>query len=192
MKRIMKKCLAVGAAAGTLFALSGCWSGSGQEGAFRFATQGKEAMVYHYQWDGDEENRTIVIPETYMGKYTVTTVGGYIGRGYPCPFAIFLPAEIETAYSIDGGYDPDELVEIGWFESYTIVNYEFRLILGANVKDVSYVDQCVWVCKDGERATLYYLRVYVECAAENKHYYSENGRLYQADGALVEGFLYAE
>lgn len=188
----MKKFLAVCASAVMLFALSGCWSDGGAEGAFWFATQGKEAMVYHYQWDGDGENMTVVIPETYMGKYTVTTVGGYIGRGYPCPFYIELPAEIEITYATDGGYGPDELVELDRFESYTVVNYDFRLVLGANIKSVSYVDQVVYVYKDGEHATLYYPRVYVECAAENKHYYSENGRLYQADGTLVEGFLYAE
>lgn len=187
----MKKILAIGAAAVMLFALSGCWSDGGAEGAFLFATQRKEAMVYEYQWDGDEENMTIVIPETYQGKYTVTTVGGYIGRGYPCPFAIWL-GEVKATDRIDGGDDPDELVELGWFESYTIVNYEFRLILGANIKSVSYVDQSVWVCKDGDHATLYYPRVYVECAAENTHYYSENGKLYQKDGTLVEGFLYVE
>lgn len=188
----MKKILAIGAVAVMLFALSGCWSGDGQEGAFRFATQGKEAMVYHYQWDGDEENMTIVIPETYRGEYTVTTVGGYIGRGYPCPFEICFPAEFESTYATDGKYDPDELAELGWFESYTVVNYEFRLILGANVKNVSYVEQSVYVYQDGEHATLYYPRVLIECAAENTHYYSENGKLYQTDGALVEGFLYAE
>lgn len=192
-EEIMKKILAIGAMAVILFALSGCWSGGGAEGAFLFATQSKEAMVYNYQWDGDEENMTIVIPETYQGEYTVTTVGGYVGRGYPCPFSIWLPGEIETTYSTDGEYDPDELVELGWFESYTVIHYDFRLILGASIKNVSYVKPVVYVYKDdAEHAILYYPRVYVECAAENTHYYSENGKLYQTDGTLVEGFLYVE
>lgn len=191
----MKKSIAAVAvvlSAVSLSVLSGCWSGGGAEGAFLFATQGKEAMVYSYQWDGDTENMTIVIPETYQGSYTVTTVGGYYGRGYPCPFTIFLPEEIGITYTMSGDDDLDARVADGRFESYTVVNYDFTLQIGANIESVDYVNQCAFVCEDGGQATVYYPRVYIECAPENEHYYSENGILYAKDGAKVEGFLYVE
>jgi hypothetical protein len=34
--------------------------------------------------------------------------------------------------------------------------------------------------------------VYVICDEENENFYSENGKLYQKDGTLVEGFTYSE
>lgn len=191
MKKVMAAA-AVALSAVSLFALGGCWSDGGAEGAFLFATQRKEAMVYSYQWDGDTENMTIVIPETYQGRYTVTTVGGYYGRGYPCPFSIALPGEIAVTYSMSADYDLDERVADGRFESYTVVNYDFTLQIGANIESVDYVLQYAYVYVDGGHATVYYPRVYIECAPENEHYYSENGILYAKDGTKVEGFLYVE
>jgi len=61
----------------------------------------QEAFVSEYNWPNQNDYH-ITIPDTYQNSetnkiYTVTAMGGYFGRGLPCPFYVnfssFVPTE---------------------------------------------------------------------------------------------------
>mgnify|MGYP003297850299 CR=1 FL=1 len=47
-------------------------------------------VVGYYEWDGNEENMTITIPDEVDGK-KVNSLGGTVGRGAPVRFDIVMP-----------------------------------------------------------------------------------------------------
>ena len=119
----------------------------------------KKAGVYSFTFDPESGIDTIVIPE-YFKDYPVKSLGGYIGRGGPCPFSIDVKApgtQRETVY------------------------YDLKLIIGPNIREI-YAFQ-------GEES-MCVVRLYVECDPDNPKFYSENGILYSKDGERVKGLLY--
>lgn len=70
----------------------------------------------------------------------------------------------------------------------------FSLHLGKNVAQLSQPGAAGYAGLDGQgRQTVWLIRWYVTCDAENETFYAENGRLYtRADGLPAEGLLYQD
>ena len=127
----------------------------------------------------EESVRDIIIPETRLG-YPVTQLGGFFGRGVPDPFCITF-------------VNNQSMVEGGTPENAEIIEVNFNLHIGKNISEINEIADLytISVNDQGEKIA-YHPTVYVICDEENEHFYSENGKLYQKDGTLVEGFAYSE
>ncbi len=157
-----------------------------------------------YTCDGYEENMEITIPDSYDGV-PLTQLGGYVGSGAPSPFCIELGGEYsyiasdsdymyfydgERLFCLDNCLD-DESVE---FEGeYNIEETVFTLNLGKNISKIEKVAMGFYYTSlnDDGSITVYHPVVYVVCSEENKHFYSENGRLYsRKTNELIKDFDY--
>lgn len=142
------------------------------------------SFVCSYHWDGTDEKRKIVIPDTFDGK-KVTSLGGFMGRGAPTAFHIVLPDEYEIEYSDERNARPDDNVPIE--------NILFTLYLGENISEFKCVDcKNLLYCKGNDGNTFYIrLEFYIECSENNPYFYSNEGRLYDRnDDSLVKDFFY--
>jgi hypothetical protein len=150
----------------------------------------RRAYAAQYNWDGRAESMTIRIPDTVFG-YPVTGLGGFMGRGVPCRFAVCLPESYGVKHQFDPELFEDERRE---HPNAQVVDLVFSVALGKNVSTVEAAG-CDWAyCFDGDW-TERICRIYYEfdCDPENETFYSEAGKLYtRADGALVPDFSYPE
>ena len=129
-----------------------------------------------YEWDGKEESTTITIPDEVDG-YKVTKLGGYIGRGVPTPFYI----DFSNVGSYYYGDIPDNA---------EIITYHFTLNIGKNLNEIQKVviDDYFKINDTEQYARLCFT---VNCHKDNKHFYSEDGRLYnKKDNTLITDFNY--
>ncbi len=141
----------------------------------------KKAGVCSYTYDPEAGDKVIVIPESYE-DYPIQSLGGYIGRGGPCPFEI----ELEGVHATSGEGD-----SYGSYAAYAqgkglhLVYEDVVLNIGPNIREI-------FAYQDGMRAgkTLYVVRVYVNCDPDNPKFYSRDGVLYNKFGEVVDGFIY--
>ncbi len=137
------------------------------------------ASEYTYVKEG---TRDIVIPDEYSG-YPVTKLGGFYGRGVMDPFCITVARDASVIEALAG-----ETIE-----EAEIIEINFNLYIGKNVKEIcGVIDLYSMDFNEQGEKIAYHPTVYVICDEENEHFYSENGKLYNNDGALVEGFAYSE
>ncbi len=117
-----------------------------------------------FTWDGDADHMEIVIPDTVAG-YRVTALGGYLGRGLPCPFQLVMPV---GSVDVPEGAPVRDLV--------------FTLRLGRYVEEINSAAGGEVYLLDGE-----YVRpvFYVICDENNPHFRSVDGALYTAGGQPV-------
>ena len=132
----------------------------------------------------------VTVPDTLFG-YPVTALGGWHSRGVPCAFAVCLPENwtVQEAFGADMAADPG-----GYYPEARVVELPFSLHLGKNVAQLSLPGAAGYAGLDGQgRQTVWLIRWYVTCDAENETFYAENGRLYtRADGLPAEGLLYQD
>lgn len=141
----------------------------------------KRAAVTGFIYEPDTMTNEIVIPESY-GELPVTALGGHVGKGGGYPFEI----ELRNAHAI-AAVHPSE-GSFAWYldkDKREIEYVDLTLHIGANI-------QIIFAVQPGWDAgkKFYIPRVYVECDAANESFYSENGRLYDKKGELVEGFFW--
>lgn len=137
--------------------------------------------ISEFNWDGNEDNMTIDIPDRIKG-YKVKYLGGYLGRGVPDPFRIQFPYEAEI-------YSDWELSEQ---DIAKVKVLHFVLNIGKNITEMRRINMQDYyrIDKSGE---LYRIELTVYCSPENKHFYSVDGKLYnRSDDSLVEDFFYYE
>jgi hypothetical protein len=148
----------------------------------------RQAFAADYHWDGDDAHRTIQIPDTVFG-YSVTSLGGYMGRGVPCNFTVRLPDD----YIVKEQFEPELFEDVHQqHPNAQVVDLVFPVTLGKNVSSVKVAAPRWFYCFDAE-GTACICRVYFsfDCDPENKTYYSQDGKLYtRADGVLVPDFSY--
>lgn len=102
---LLAACLILVAASCSSWDWSLKYSKTAQVGNMEFGLnpEGKEAFVAVCLWDGTEEGRRFVIPDTVEGC-TVFKMGGYFGRGLPMPFYIAAESdELPTAAAAGSG-----------------------------------------------------------------------------------------
>lgn len=141
----------------------------------------KRAAVTGFLYDPDAMTNEIVIPESF-GELPVVALGGYAGHGGGYPFAIELRHvhPIARVFPHEGSF--------AWYsdeDNCEIEYVDLTLHIGPNI-------QSIFADKSGldTGKKLYVPRVYAVCDAANKSFYSENGRLYNKEGKLVEGFFW--
>ena len=150
----------------------------------------RNAFCYSCEWDGGDTSFTI--PDECMG-YPVTTLGGYIGRGFPCPFGVRVNTDEYNCGWDDRGFEY-------WYQEgdeYEILS--FSIHLGAYVKEFDGIAGKEYLVnqtekEDGEyEYDVIYKIVYSFTVDErNKTFYAEDGRLYyRSSGEMVEEFFYA-
>ena len=136
----------------------------------------KTCFAADYTWPADSTSAVLDIPDS-CGGYCVTELGGYIGRGAPCPFMVSLP-ESSAVYS-EGA-----LPEHAQIETYHLV-----LNIGKTLKEDTNIAMDHYYSVGSNRFVQ--ILVTVNCSEENPHFYSENGKLYKkTDDSLVDGFFY--
>ena len=178
-----------------------------EEGAFgimygsyfpRISTNNPDGVsVSRFTWDGDSGNTDIVIPDEY-GSQKITRLGGYFGKGLPCPFFID-----DTSWMglHDDNEDTHSLgclnVPVDMFDDYSdewteLVYHDFDLYIGEGINAI-FADPCATVFTVNGVKTAYCPRVCVHCDDNNATFYSKDGRLfYREDDRLVEDFIYID
>ena len=152
-----------------------------RKGTLLYRSQGKKAAVDGLIYDPDSGVTEFTIPESY-GDYPVVELGGYVGRGAPCPFGVDVQG-IDSVANVglsNGSFD--------WYvnrHDLKLAYIDLVLNIGPNIREI-FADQ--GGLEAGEE--LFVVRVYINCDLQNPAFYSENGRLYTKRGELVKGFLY--
>lgn len=155
------------------------------------ATNDKAKCCFAGAYTYDGGNFDVVIPDEHNG-YPITKLGGYFGRGVPTPFCInfndayrnFAEDEVRIVYP------SKEMISD---MNAQIVEINFNLYLGKNIEEIVFVTDGYYLGENNDGVLeAYHANVYVICDEENENFYSENGKLYQKDGTLIEGFAYSE
>lgn len=150
----------------------------------------KDVFCIGPEWEGGD--LSFEIPDEFMG-YPVTTLGGYTGRGYPCPFS----ARVNTAdYGVenDGFTCDDKFFDYHHRADDEYETLVFSVRLGKNVRNLGYVDGKSYLGNYLENGgfdfavkVVYFFTV----DGENETFSAENGKLYyKASGELVDEFFY--
>ena len=152
----------------------------------------RNCFVGPYYWNGDPENMTLTIPDTY-NNFPVTELGGYSGRGVPTPFEVLLPDEYNVEFGTN--YNPKDYPEDTsdlYPNGYKVVELKFSLIIGKNLSKIKNTLMGYYAVKQTDGSyILYHAVYYVTCAEENKAFYSKDGRLYyKANDELIEDIAY--
>lgn len=224
MKNFIKKItslLAVVTAFCLLSTLTACTTYSSElEGDWEigYSEFKNDAFISEYMWRGHlGEDMDIVLPNTYNGA-PVTTLGGYIGTGYPCPFTIDFFREsalrdelfgedtscdyFNSGMNITTQEEVDACVK-DYLEKYDISELEiedivFNLRIGSNLQKIENVyDRPVKYftyakTEEDEVVTVYALSFEITVDEDNAYFYSDElGRMYyRENNRLVELFLY--
>ena len=143
----------------------------------------KKAAVTDYLYDPASGSVEITIPEA-DGSYPVEALGGNVGRGGGYPFSISVKGvHVNALVHLSG----DSLEWYADGKDTEIIYVDLELQIGPNIRSV-FADQCGLYTG----SKLYIPRVSISCDADNEKFYSVNGRLYNKDGSLVEGFIYRD
>jgi len=158
-----------------------------------YNTHNNEAFVSGYSWP-DQSNHDITIPDTYQNSetnetYTVTAMGGFFGRGLPCPFYVDIIPYISIGDSVDDYMTP--YTEEDESNYANITYYDFTLNIGPHIKTI-FVDTFIYVLvqTDGSKDGYIY-RFYVTVDQNNSTFYSQDGKVYRTkDSSLYSDFIY--
>ncbi|GEM_PF-2015323 len=142
---------------------------------------------------GDGE--TVVLPDEYRG-IPITELGGYMGRGYPCPFLIE-PIFIEEDEEHTVFQSSVEFFEEKTGKEYLYRDIVYHVVLPKHLKEIVFVhgDAYYFVENNDEASTepitVYRILYEFEMDEENPYFYTEDGKLYEKKtSALVDDFLY--
>jgi len=141
-----------------------------------------------YTWDGNYENMTFTLPDTYKNS-PVTQLGGYYGSGVPTPFCVYLPSE----YGHEGTTEDNPTDTPSRYpQGYTITELKFHLMIGQNLSNIKLTFMYYSLCKQADGSYILYHPVYdIACSGENRTFYSKDGRLYyKANDQLVDTIAY--
>ncbi len=156
-----------------------------REGTLFYRRQGKKAAVTGLIYDPDSGVTEFTIPESY-GDYPVVELGGYFGRGAPCPFDIRVKGiQSSLGVSPSGGY----FGKVNG-KKVNVICHDVTLNLGANIKEIFANQSGHYVETEGDRGEVHVVRVFFNCDPSNRYFYSQNGRLYDKRGKLVDGFFW--
>ncbi len=152
------------------------------------------AYLDYYIADPNSEDFVITVPDEYNGM-PVTKFGH--GSAVPTmPFHIDASDLFMNEYAVSGykyGVTKEEMLANTNGKFFRIENVVFKMHIGKNIKEIKDVDMdCYYshINTDGS-ITFYHPVVEIYCSEENKHFYSEDGKLYKkSDGSLVRDFEY--
>lgn len=125
-----------------------------------------DCTVGRYEWDGDTENMTVIIPDEFEGV-KINNLGGPAAGSAPASFYIDVSENAETSEE-----------------------YSFTVKLGKNIKYAEhflYSDEAA----DYEGNVLYKVNYYYEVSEDNKWLYSKDGKLYDKKTDELIGDIYS-
>ena len=146
-----------------------------------------------YIADPDEEDFDITVPDEYNGL--PVTKFGHSSLVPTAPFHINMDSYINAPEDSEYNccFTKDMIVCETDGDFFCIENIVFKMRIGKNIKEIKDVDMDYYyphLNEDGS-ITFYHPVVEIYCSEENKHFYSEDGKLYKkSDGALVTDFEY--
>ena len=161
---------------------------------YHLSSDRKEAMADSYQWDGNEDNTVITIPDTLSDGTTVTSIGGFIGIGVPVSFKI--------DYKVDSPELASRLVKLNTSEETDESNdsvkiiykgFTFTINIGKNIsgmgRQLSMSDICSEISNYGivqpdGSIIVYRPNLYFNVDPENKTFYSEDGGIFNTSDRL--------
>lgn len=150
-----------------------------------------KCFVGQYNCTEYTENMEIAIPDYWEG-IPVTTFGGYLGKGLPTPFIIDLSdIYMNTEDNMVWSFDSINSKSVG--TDYEIKELEFVLKIGEHISEIRNVEMDYYYphINDDGSITFYHPVVRIECAENNKHFYSKDGKLYdKKTDELIEDFAY--
>ena len=156
-----------------------------RKGTLFYRSQGKKAAVDGLIFDPYSGVTEFTIPDSY-GEYPVVALGGYVGRGAPCPFDIRVKG-IQSSLGVSPSGGTFGKVD---GKKVDVIYHDVTLNLGANIKEIFANQSGHYVETGGDRGEVHVVRVFFNCDPSNRQFYSENGRLYDKKGNLVEGFFW--
>lgn len=180
-----------------LFSLCGCsllYDSHGiAEDSFEvyYTSQIKEAFIHTYYWDGSEEGKTIIIPETFEGC-TITTLGGNHGKGVPSPFHITFTDEAKELLRPDAfrwDFEPVDKTK-----KCDVEYISFNLHISQYIDEFDCVSfDSYYVARYGMVPMVYVVTFNVTCDENNKTFYAKDGKLYyRGNDALVDVIPYSD
>lgn len=135
-------------------------------GNYSYAFGIANCYASRYYSDCLEERIDVVFPDSVDDK-KVVSIGGVFGRGVPDPFMIECSRDLTN-----------ETIE-----------FDVHITLGKYVKDFKMPEQFCFLYTNKQEGGTYSYHSYnltFECHEENKHFYTEDGALYRANGQKVE------
>ncbi len=195
---LLSVCLVLTAASCSSWDWSLKYSKTTEENNMHFGMdpKGKKAYVAACFWDGTEEGRRFVIPDTVEGC-TVFKLGGFYGRGLPMPFFIHAASD-ELPTAADEGGESTEIPEraesaVGTedAESSGIVirdeEFLFTIVFGEYLTEISDVRESsdfVRLQEDGTAVRFHPVFAF-EVDEKNPAFYAEDGRLYRKGSRVL-------
>lgn len=157
----------------------------------------REAFAGGYVWDGNDDTKTIIVPDRTHGV-KITSLGGYYGKGFPTPFGAVLP-EVYQSWG-EGVIGDRETFESVRAEKEaagvkcSLQEIKFFVELGRYVKSAELTTDEYYVRNEADGSVTFTHPVYYFlCDEANKTFYSENGKLFEnRTGTCVTDFAYSE
>jgi len=152
----------------------------------------KLAFVTSALWDGGKSGTTYTIPDTY-NDCAINSLGGFFGRGVPCPFAIEIAYEgpdpkPETEKPDNFGTDAKELIPA----DSEVHIFQFVVNIGPKIEKI----QCEsndYLCIEQVDGSYYvsHPSVFLNVDLTNPTFYSKNGVMYnRSDDSLALNWLF--
>jgi hypothetical protein len=147
----------------------------------------KLAFAASVNWDGGESGTTYTIPDM-CNDCSVNALGGFFGRGVPCPFEIIVTYEgpnpkPESENPDDFATDAAELVPA----NSEIHIYSFIVNIGANLSKIQLVEH-FFICSEQTDGSYYVSRssVFFNVDSANPNFCSKDGGIYnRSDDSLA-------
>lgn len=163
--------------------------------SFYYSDSLRDAMVGPYIWDGTEEGKTIVIPETFNG-YPVTKLGYYI-RGPIHPFRIDPwngATDVLCPNASDWGVyrAPFYAEDHDWIEPSHVQYITFNIHLSKNVEEFNCISlddiyEATYEVDGEAKSIAFVFKCYFTCDENNKTFYAKDGKVYfRKNDVLVE------
>lgn len=136
----------------------------------------------------DDDNCQIELPNEY-NDIKIKDLGGYFGRGVPCPFSIslksdFFDNEIESC--------ADYGLFLSNYNKYDeIIDIHVYVTLPTYLEKIVYTSKEVYVANHDNKLIAYRPLVSFQIDDENKYFYTSEGKIYYKNNdKLVDGFVY--
>lgn len=155
----------------------------------------KKSFVIGYDWQVGMPQQ-VELPSQYLGT-TVDALGGYTGRGYPCPFAVRFASPESMYPGADEYFSTDASMDVLQNGEVQVDEYVFSITLPDSLREIRYVVDSVSVAayqtQDGPVYKVAKALYRFTIAEDNPYFYTRDGKLYdKGTDRLVDEFAYAQ
>jgi hypothetical protein len=152
------------------------------------AKRTKKAFASVYAYDGTEAGKQIVVLDNIQG-FEVNELGGFMGRGLPCPFYMSIPNNSPAPYTgVEDKECPNAVITEddpattpSWYPAgYTIEKIVFEVSIGKNIAGLPNVEKTNYFCfrQQDKSYYIYQTEMTWVCSEDNATFYAKDGILY--------------